>query len=164
MTYTFYTKHCILTDSITRRSVFTMTNIRFHPLEPLRFPLINRLYKAHYPAGKAKKDEVIWIGENNTGIQCCVRFKQFDSYQLLTGMFVLPTMRGQGLGLALADACVPQFKTKTCFCFAFSHLENFYHQAHFKTIEDNELPEPLQSRIKRYRQSGKNLIAMQYAH
>ncbi|MCQ1061305.1 GNAT family N-acetyltransferase [Photobacterium sp. DNB23_23_1] len=139
-----------------------MSKLRFHPLETLRFPLINRFYKSYYPAGKAKKDEVIWIGENNKGIQACVRFKQFDQYQLLTGMLVHPALRSQGLGLALLDACHGQLTASPSYCFAFGYLEAFYQDSGFIIITDNELPEPLQSRINRYRQSGKTLTPMIY--
>ncbi|MGF1681963.1 GNAT family N-acetyltransferase [Photobacterium minamisatsumaniensis] len=141
-----------------------MNDFRFHPLEPLRFPLINRLYKAHYPAGKAKRDEVIWVGENDNGIQCCVRFKQFDNYQLLTGMLVHPSIRELGVGQQLVQASKLQISQKTCFCFAFSHLESFYQRAGFQIISDSALPESLKSRIERYRQSGKALIPMRFVH
>ncbi|MGF1733749.1 GNAT family N-acetyltransferase [Photobacterium satsumensis] len=139
-----------------------MSKLRFHPLEPLRFPLVNRFYKSYYPAGKAKKDEVIWIGEDNKGIKACVRFKQFDEYQLLTGMLVHPELRSQGHGIALLEACREQVTTSQCYCFAFSYLEEFYQESGFVIIKDNELPEPLQSRISRYRQSGKTLTPMIY--
>ncbi|WEM42162.1 GNAT family N-acetyltransferase [Photobacterium sp. DA100] len=139
-----------------------MSKLRFHQLEPLRFPLINRFYKAYYPAGKAKKDEVIWIGENNKGIQACVRFKQFDSYQLLTGMLVHPELRAQGHGMALLEASKEQLEASQCYCFAFSYLETFYQSSGFVVVTDSDLPEPLRSRIERYRQSGKSLTPMLY--
>ena len=139
-----------------------MSKLRFHQLEPLRFPLINRFYKAYYPAGKAKKDEIIWIGEDNKGIQACVRFKQFENFQLLTGMLVHPDLRSQGQGAALLIACKTQISTQPCYCFAFSYLESFYHSAGFVTLEDNQLPESLRTRINRYRQSGKSLTPMLY--
>lgn len=141
-----------------------MNNIKFHLLEPLRFPLINRFYKMYYPAGKAKKDEIIWLGENTSGIICCVRFKQFDQYQLLTGMLVHPDLRGSGIGKQLLNAASEQLTHQPCFCFAFSHLEKMYQDAGFAVITESELPEPLASRIRRYRQSGKALTPMQYQH
>ncbi|WP_299019467.1 GNAT family N-acetyltransferase [uncultured Photobacterium sp.] len=141
-----------------------MIKLRFHLLEPLRFPLINRFYKSFYPAGKAKKDEIIWIGEDNSSIICCVRFKQFEHYQLLTGMLVHPEKRGGGVAKQLLTASTAQVTQAPCFCFAYSHLETLYQQAGFIVITDSELPEPLESRIRRYRQNGKNLIAMRYQH
>ncbi|UXI01162.1 GNAT family N-acetyltransferase [Photobacterium sp. TY1-4] len=139
-----------------------MSNLRFHPIEALRFPLINRLYKTYYPAGKAKKDETIWVGEDTSGLICCVRFKQFEHEQLLTGMLVHPAHRGQDLGLALLAAAREQLHHLPCYCFAFRYLEGLYHEAGFRLIADHDLPEALSSRIRRYRQSGKDLIAMQF--
>lgn len=141
-----------------------MSKIRFHLLEPLRFPLINRFYKSHYPAGKAKRDEIIWVGENTSGIICCVRFKQFEHYQLLTGMLVHPGLRNCGIAKQLITATNEQLTHSPCFCFAFSHLEKLYQDSGFAVIADNELPEPLANRIQRYRLSGKELIAMRYQH
>jgi len=139
-----------------------MSKIRFHPLEPLRFPLINRFYKSYYPAGKAKKDEIIWLGENTSRIICCVRFKQFEHYQLLTGMLVHPELRGSGIAKQLLTATNDQLTHIPCFCFAFSHLEKLYQDSGFTVILDSELPEPLASRIQRYRLSGKELTPMRY--
>ncbi|KLV04991.1 GNAT family N-acetyltransferase [Photobacterium ganghwense] len=139
-----------------------MNKLRFHPIEPLRFPLINRLYKQHYPAGKAKKDEVIWIGEDNSAIHCCVRFKQFDGFQLMTGMLVIPDARGQKQGQQLLVAAQSQLEQAPCFCFAFSYLVDFYQATGFVPVPESELPESLQSRLTRYRLSGKSLVAMIY--
>ncbi|WP_036759276.1 GNAT family N-acetyltransferase [Photobacterium halotolerans] len=140
----------------------TKTTLSFHPLEPLRFPLVNRLYKAYYPAGKAKKDEIIWIGETATSIKAAVRFQQYDDFQLMTGMLVAPQLRQQGLGLALLNACHSQLMTKPCYCFAFSHLEPLYLKAQFSVIADDALPLSLAHRIERYRSGGKALTPMQY--
>ena len=117
-----------------------MSKLRFHPLEPLRFPLINRFYKSYYPAGKAKKDEVIWVGEDNSSIICCVRFKQFDNYQLLTGMLVHPEQRGMGLAKQLLTGCYQQLTDAPCYCFAFAHLETLYRNADFVVIPDSRTP------------------------
>ncbi|QUJ67624.1 GNAT family N-acetyltransferase [Photobacterium sp. GJ3] len=141
----------------------TKTTLSFHPLEPLRFPLVNRLYKAHYPAGKAKKDEVIWIGESTTEIVSAVRFQQFEDHQLMTGMLVVPAFRQQGISQALLKACQVQLISKHCFCFAFSHLENLYAQAGFQVISEDALPVSLAGRIQRYRSAGKSLIPMRYS-
>ncbi len=139
-----------------------MNKLSFHILEPLRFPLINRLYKNYYPAGKAKKDEDIWVGEDGSSIISCVRFKKIEDIQLLTGMLVIPDYRGKGVGDALLAATTKQIENQPCYCFAFSHLVPLYQRAHFTVIEDTELPHYLASRFKRYSESGKNLVPMIY--
>ncbi|MGF1727897.1 GNAT family N-acetyltransferase [Photobacterium nomapromontoriensis] len=141
-----------------------MSKLSFHHLEPLRFPLINRFYKTYYSAGKAKKDEIIWIGENESGICCCVRFKQFDDFQLLTGMLVHPRLRGEKIGHQLLQASEQQLIHHPCYCFAFDYLESFYNTAGFSTIPDDTLPPALKSRLERYRIGGKPLIPMHYQY
>ncbi|MEH6534605.1 MAG: GNAT family N-acetyltransferase [Photobacterium frigidiphilum] len=139
-----------------------MTKLRFHHLEPLRFPLVNRLYKSYYPAGKAKKDEIIWVGDNEKGIICVVRFKQFENIQLLTGMLVHPEFREQGLAKNLLAATKTQINCKPCYCFAFRELVPIYSNANFHLVDKIELPEVLSNRLIRYISSGKDLVAMRY--
>ncbi|GAB6263836.1 GNAT family N-acetyltransferase [Photobacterium sp. 53610] len=142
---------------------FTKTTLSFHPLEPIRFPLVNRLYKAHYPAGKAKRDEVIWIGETASEIVTVVRFQLSEDHQLLTGMLVSPAFRQQGIALALLAACQPQLAFMRCFCFAFSHLESLYVSAGFRVVSEDDLPATLANRLQRYRSAGKSLTPMLYS-
>ncbi|PSU45526.1 GNAT family N-acetyltransferase [Photobacterium frigidiphilum] len=139
-----------------------MTKLRFHHLEPLRFPLVNRLYKSYYPAGKAKKDEIIWVGDNEKGIICVVRFKQFENIQLLTGMLVHPEFREQGIAKDLLVATKTQINYKPCYCFAFRELIPLYSNANFHLVDKTELPEILSNRLIRYISSGKDLVAMRY--
>lgn len=139
-----------------------MNKLNFHLLEPLRFPLVNRLYKEFYPAGKAKKDEVIWIGDNDKGLICSVRFKQFDSLQLLTGMLVHPEYRRQGLAQQLLTASNKQIRNKDCYCFAFRELVSLYTATGFKIVAIEDLPNTLSSRLIRYASRGKDLVPMYY--
>lgn len=139
-----------------------MSKLSFHILQPIRFPLINRLYKSYYPAGKAKRDETIWVGEDESNIVCCVRFKSIEDIQLLTGMLVKPDLRGQGISEQLLVATIEQVEEQPCYCFAFSHLVALYQKANFVVINDNELPHFLASRFKRYSDSGKSLVPMMY--
>ncbi|OAN16358.1 acyltransferase [Photobacterium jeanii] len=139
-----------------------MNKLSFHILEPLRFPLINRIYKQFYPAGKAKKDEVIWVGEDEKQIISCVRFKTIEDTHLLTGMLVIPEYRGIGISEQLLSATLTHIETKPCYCFAFSHLVPLYQKAQFEVIETHELPHFLASRIARYSASGKDLVPMRY--
>ncbi|WP_158175039.1 GNAT family N-acetyltransferase [Grimontia hollisae] len=137
-----------------------MHNYRIAPLDPQRFPLVMRFYKTHYPAGKPKKDEVIWTIEGSLGIKGAVRFRQFGDFQLLTGMLIDPALRRQSIGASLLIAVEQQIKVKTCYCLAYSHLKTMYEKVGFATIAVSELPEDLHGRYLSYCNSGKNLIPM----
>ncbi|KXF79605.1 GNAT family N-acetyltransferase [Enterovibrio coralii] len=139
-----------------------MPDFRFTPLDPLRFPIVARFYKSHYPAGKPKKDEVIWTVEGETGLCGAVRFKQFDAFQLLTGMLIAPSFRGQQLGDRFLEAVASQTQATPCYCLAYRYLTPLYERAGFRVIEKSALPEELQGRYVSYCNSGKDLIPMRY--
>lgn len=131
------------------------------PLDPMKLPLVARLYKAHYPSGKAKRDELTIVGYQQNHIAAVVRFRTVDQYRLLTGMLVVPEYRQQGLGHQLMAHCQQQVLQPGDYCFAYSHLEDFYAQYGFQTLGASALPNPLQVLFERYSRS-KSLVAMGY--
>lgn len=137
-----------------------MLDDRFAPLDPLRFPIVARFYKTHYPAGKPKKDEVIWTVEGHSGLKGAVRFRQFSDFQLLTGMLIDPAVRRQGVGASLLIAVEQQIKARPCYCLAYTHLQSLYKNAGFVVIETCKLPEALRGRYQSYCNSGKDLVPM----
>lgn len=139
-----------------------MSQLHYNQLNPIRLPIVNKLYKELYPAGKAKRDEIIWVGESKQGIICCVRFKQIGDIQLLTGMLVKLEYRNQKIASQLLQQVKKQIEKAPCYCFAFQELEKLYQQAGFITLASQQLPNDLRQRFERYCNSGKKLIAMQY--
>ena len=131
-------------------------------LNPIKLPLIKRLYKAHYPAGRAKRDELIITASSESTIVALLRMKNVESFRLLTGMLVVPEFRGTGVGKALLTHCENTVFTNSDYCFAFVHLETYYSQHGFKTIDSSELPNSLKMAFQRYVDSGKDLIPMQF--
>lgn len=137
-----------------------MSQIIYRQLDPIRLPLVNKIYKSFYPSGKAKRDETIWVAESNKSIIASVRFKTIDDIQLLTGMLVIPEYRLQGIAYKLIEACRNQINQQACYCFAFQELEVFYQKSGFHTINSENLPNNIKQRFQRYANSGKNLIPM----
>ncbi|MGF1721700.1 GNAT family N-acetyltransferase [Vibrio kyushuensis] len=131
-------------------------------LDPIKVPLVTRLYKAHYPSGKAKKDERIITVSNNNTMVGVVRFRNIEQYRLLTGMLIIPEMRDQGVGHQLLDHCQAHELSNRDYCFAYQHLEHFYSHHQFHTIEPNKLPNSLKNLFERYVNSGRSLIPMQF--
>ncbi|WP_434357454.1 GNAT family N-acetyltransferase [Parasalinivibrio latis] len=132
----------------------------FRPLDPIRLPLIQRFYKSYYPSGKAKRDEAIWTVEKDGQIIGCVRFRQFEEGQLLTGMVIQPDYRRAGIASQLMKACETQTASKPCYCFAYPQIEGLYAKQGFVAIEEGELPYPFNELFIRYSQGKKKLIPM----
>lgn len=139
-----------------------MSVLTIASLDPIKTPLIARLYKAHYPSGKAKKNELTIVGYKLNRIVCVVRFRPIEQFQLLTGMLVVPEHRGEGYAHQLMSYCRQHTLSEATYCFAYSHLEPFYQKHGFATIEQQALPNSLKCLYQRYVKSGKDLIPMHY--
>ncbi|GEM77661.1 GNAT family N-acetyltransferase [Vibrio sagamiensis] len=138
-------------------------SLHIEELPPLKLPLIKKLYKQYYPAGKAKSDELILTATQAGNIVALLRLKNIDCFRLLTGMLVIPDYRGTGVGKSLLAHCKQHIFKESDYCFAFSHLKSYYSQYGFKNITADELPQSLRTSFLRYVESGKDLIPMQFS-
>ncbi|WP_226971503.1 MULTISPECIES: GNAT family N-acetyltransferase [Vibrio] len=146
----------------TQDAVAMAHTIRIERLDPIKLPLVKKLYKAYYPGAKAKKEEHIVVAYKENQIVGLVRFKPIEEYLLLTGMLVVPAHREQGVGHTLLSYCQESILKNHCYCFAYRHLPPFYAQHGFKTIDVDAIPNSLKHRYLRYCESGKDLIPMQF--
>lgn len=138
-----------------------MSAMQIEQLDPMKLPLVARLYKSFYPSGKAKKDELTLVGYMENQMAAVVRFRVIEQYRLLTGMLVVPDFRGQGLGHELMCYCLQHVLSEGDYCFAYQHLEGFYAQHGFKTLDCQELPNSLKVLYDRYTRT-KTLVPMKY--
>ena len=53
-----------------------MSSLHIEVLDPIKLALVSRLYKAYYPSGKAKKDELIIVGYSDNQLTSVVRFQK----------------------------------------------------------------------------------------
>ncbi|MCL9780375.1 GNAT family N-acetyltransferase [Vibrio sp. S4M6] len=139
-----------------------MSTLRVEVLDPIKLPIITKLYKAYYPSAKAKRNETIVVGYLNNEIVSLVRLRSIDPYRLLTGMLVVPEHRRSGYAHQLMNACQYNELTDKDYCFAYPHLESFYSDHGFQALEAHQLPTPLGQLFHRYINCGKALIPMQY--
>ncbi|GEA53019.1 acyltransferase [Vibrio inusitatus NBRC 102082] len=139
-----------------------MNSLIIKELEPLRLPLLKKLYKSHYPSTKIKAGEKIIVAERDSQIVGVVRYRKLDKWELLTGMLVIPEVRNQGIASQLLHFSQNDILQDNFFCFAYKHLEQLYKAHGFKTIPVEELPSTLAKLYLRYTQTGKPLIVMQY--
>ncbi|SHO58029.1 GNAT family N-acetyltransferase [Vibrio quintilis] len=140
-----------------------MNQLLFEQLDPIKIPLIQRFYKQHYPAGKAKKDELVIIAKDSQHHICAaVRFRNISPYQLLTGMTVATEKRQQGVAHQLLTFCEQQILNEQVYCFALPYLEDFYRAHHFRSQKADELPGLVHTLYQRYTRQGKQLVPMKY--
>ena len=138
-----------------------MNAMQIEQIDPLKLPLVTRLYKQFYPSGKAKKDELTLVGYLEDQIVSVVRLKTIENIRLLTGMLVVPDKRQLGLGHQLMQYCSVNILADSDYCFAYEHLASFYAQHGFATIKPSGLPGQLKERFHRYNRN-KKLVPMQF--
>lgn len=90
-------------------------SIHFEVLDPIKVPIIKKLYKAHYPGTKVKKDEQIVVAIQDKQSIGVVRFRRVEEHQLMTGMLVIPSQREKGSRIACSSTVLKSFSTKRSF-------------------------------------------------
>jgi N-acetylglutamate synthase-like GNAT family acetyltransferase len=139
-----------------------MSDVKIIELDPIRLPLIQKLYKAYYPSAKAKRQDLIYVAYIGTNIVGIVRFKTIDKWRLLTGLLVVPEYRNRGIAHQLVHFCQKNILTELDYCFAYQHLASFYAQHGFVNQALSNPPAQLLSLFERYTRSGKSLVLMRY--
>ena len=109
-----------------------MSPIQIEVLDPVKLPLVSRLYKSYYRSGKAKKDELTIVGSVDKQMVAVVRFKSVEENRLLTGMLVVPEFRSQGLAHQLMSYCEQHVLQRGDFCLPIQSWKAFISSMGFK--------------------------------
>ncbi|MEX3773424.1 GNAT family N-acetyltransferase [Pseudomonas sp. MYb118] len=122
--------------------------------EPL-WPLMNKFYRAHQSSMKAVRDARLWVArrEEIVGALC---LRPVAGGYWLTGLFVDPACRGQGVAAGLIDAAVQGLELPV-WLYCHPDLRGFYEGCGFSF--DPEMPYAMVERLSRYARS-KPMIAM----
>jgi N-acetylglutamate synthase-like GNAT family acetyltransferase len=136
--------------------------VTFQKVDPIKYPLIKRFYKEHYPSTKIKPTDSVIAAFHSGQIVGVVRFKPIGEDFLLTGMAVSRECRLNGVGRQLLTHCSEHYLNSNYYCFALSHLDSFYMSSGFSQIEPSLLPNDLKVLFDRYSRNGKGLTAMRY--
>ncbi|MGY2378436.1 GNAT family N-acetyltransferase [Pseudomonas sp. SDO524_S393] len=122
--------------------------------EPL-WPLLNKFYRSHGSSMKAIKGARLWVAREDE-IVAGLCLSPVVGGQWLTGVFVAPAYRGQGLAARLiVDAVAAAEGTVWLLCHP--DLEAMYQRMGFS--QDTVLPQSLAERLVRYKRN-KPMIAM----
>lgn len=133
-----------------------MTAIAYALLETPLWPLMNKFYRSHQSSMKASKEAQLWVARQEQIIAgLCLRPAAHGHW--LTGLFVTPASRGQGIAARLVNCAVSACEGPV-WLFCDPELQKFYEGLGFSL--DVELPYALHERLVRY-QRNKAMIAMQ---
>lgn len=132
-----------------------MPELHIEPLAEPLWPLLNKFYRSHNSPMKAQKGGRLWVARDSE-IVAGLCLTQVVGGQFLTGVFVDPTYRGQGLAARLIRQAVAEVDG-TVWLLCHPDLEGLYQRIGFS--QDTVLPQSLSERLVRYKRN-KPMIAM----
>ncbi|WP_409298529.1 GNAT family N-acetyltransferase [Pseudomonas sp. KCJK8993] len=132
-----------------------MPSYRISQLAETSRPLLNKFYRQHRSSMRASTDGQLWVlrdGEILAGMSLSPVAQGY----WLTGLFVAPPHRGQGLAGRLLDGALGSLQGPV-WLFCHPDLAPWYQRLGF--VAAPRLPQPLAERLVRYQRS-KPLLAM----
>ncbi|OLF52706.1 GNAT family N-acetyltransferase [Pseudomonas chlororaphis] len=118
-------------------------------------PLLNKFYRAHHSPMRASGEGHSWVARRGA-IVAGLSLTPVAHGHWLTGLFVDPTQRGQGIAAGLVEQARGPL-TGPVWLFCHPDLQALYERMGFAAT--TALPQALTDRLARYRRS-KRLIAM----
>jgi N-acetylglutamate synthase-like GNAT family acetyltransferase len=132
-----------------------MPNTQYTLLPEPLWPLMNKFYRAHQSSMKAVRDAQLWVARREEIIGALCLRPVADGHWL-TGLFVDPACREQGIAAALIAEALKDLEGPV-WLFCHPDLRGFYERRGFTF--DPPLPYSMAERLSRYARS-KPMIAM----
>ncbi|AZF65685.1 MULTISPECIES: GNAT family N-acetyltransferase [Pseudomonas] len=132
-----------------------MPELHLEPLAAPLWPLLNKFYRSHDSSMKAIKGGRLWVARDSE-IVAGLCLSPVLGGQWLTGVFVDPAYRGNGLAARLILQAVAEVEG-TVWLLCHPDLEGLYRRMGF--TQDTVLPQSLSERLVRYKRN-KPMIAM----
>lgn len=132
-----------------------MPDLHLEPLAEPLWPLLNKFYRQHNSPMKALKGGRLWVARDRE-IVAGLCLTPVVGGQWLTGVFVDPAYRGQGLAARLILQAASD-REGSVWLLCHPDLEGVYGRMGF--TQDTVLPQSLSERLGRYKRN-KPMIAM----
>lgn len=132
-----------------------MSEIDFGRLPEACRPLLNKFYRDHQSPMRAATKGQIWVAKD-TDMRGALCLTAVDNGHWLTGLFVAPALRGQGIAQRLIEAAMAPLEGPV-WLFCHPDLQAFYLRSGFGKAQ--RLPAALGERFMRYSRS-KPLVAL----
>ncbi|MGE8413117.1 MAG: GNAT family N-acetyltransferase [Pseudomonas sp.] len=132
-----------------------MPHYRISQLADDSRPLLNKFYRQHRSPMRASGDGLLWVVRDSE-IVAGMSLTPVARGYWLTGLYVAPKLRGQGLARRLLEDARHELEGPV---WLFCHPELVTLYRHLGFAADPQLPQPLVERLARYQRS-KPLLAM----
>ncbi len=125
---------------------------------------VNAFYKQCGSSNQARPSDLFFLMLREDHILGCVRYCVEEGEAMLRSMMVDEKYRRQKIGnqiLHAFEAYLQENDIESVYCLPYPHLEKFYGQIDFQTVEGNDIPLFLRDRMVFYeKNSGKKYICM----
>ena len=133
-----------------------MTSPRFRRLPLQLRPLVDKFYRDHRSPMRSQAGDELWVTESASEIVAALSLRPVAGGQWLTGLFVAPALRRQGVAAALLDHSLA-LHPEPVWLFCHPELRGFYQRLGFEDCQS--LPTELAVRLIRY-QRNKSLVSL----
>ncbi|MDX1297034.1 MAG: GNAT family N-acetyltransferase [Pseudomonas sp.] len=132
-----------------------MPDLHCRALPAPLLPLADEFYRAHRSPMRVDRRAQVWVAQH-TAIIAALCLRPLAQGYWLSGLFVAPSQRRQGLARQLIEQALVQ-TSESVWLFCDPELHSFYENLGF--LPCTNLPKALAERLSRYRRT-KNLIAL----
>ncbi len=133
-----------------------MITTRFRHLPLQLRPLVDKFYRDHRSPMRSQAGDELWVAQSASEIVAALSLRPLAGGQWLTGLFVAPALRRQGVAAALLDHSLA-LHPEPVWLFCHPELRGFYQRLGFEDCQ--RLPAELDERLTRY-QRTKSLIPL----
>ncbi len=133
-----------------------MITTRFRHLPLQLRPLVDKFYRDHRSPMRSQAGDELWVAQSASEIVAALSLRPVAGGQWLTGLFVAPALRRQGVAAALLDHSLA-LHPEPVWLFCHPELRGFYQRLGFEDCQ--RLPAELDERLTRY-QRTKSLIPL----
>ena len=127
-----------------------MTTPRFRRLPLQLRPLVDKFYRHHRSPMRSQAGDELWVAESASEIVAALSLRPLADGQWLTGLFVAPALRRQGVAAALLSHSLA-LHPEPVWLFCHPELRTFYQHLGFEDCQS--LPAELAERLTRYQRS-----------
>ena len=137
----------------------TMTTL-VRTARPDEYDRVRELYEAWGYRGRLQPSDTVYVAEQGDALIGVVRRSPEQGTQVLRGLYVVPSMRKQGVGMLLLEHFVQELPDGECWCVPYANMQGFFGRGGFRVVPTEMAPAFLRERVEFYRADGLDVVLM----
>ena len=143
--------------------MFDIKNYHSDWLTQIETQRANKFYRKYRFKGHVKShDTCAVVKDQQKDIVACGILRDYQRFNLLTGIALAPNFQGCGIGRMLLNKLATHFDSQT-FTFPYSHLIKYYESFGFELVNPTDVIGDIRNLFNRYVNQGRNIRIMKYS-